>query len=58
MPLGQSAAQIKKISQAPRRRFGGSDHESFYNKGIPVLFAFTGTARRLSRLATTPDRIN
>ncbi len=40
--LGQSAGlKIKKVSGSSID-FGGSDHESFYKKQIPVLFAFTG----------------
>src|SRR5439155_5169445 len=40
--LGKSAGlKIKKVA-GMTDGFGGSDHESFYVKDIPVLFAFTG----------------
>ena len=38
--------------------FGGSDHESFYNKGVPVLFAFTGLHGDYHRPSDDSDRIN
>jgi hypothetical protein len=37
---------------------GPSDHTSFYNKKIPVLFFFTGTHKDYHRPTDTPDRIN
>jgi hypothetical protein len=37
---------------------GPSDHTSFYNKGIPVLFFFTGTHKDYHRPTDTPDKIN
>ena len=38
--------------------FGGSDHQSFYAKDIPVLFAFTGIHRDYHRPSDDSDRIN
>lgn len=37
---------------------GPSDHTSFYNKGVPVLFFFTGTHKDYHRPTDTPDTIN
>lgn len=37
---------------------GPSDHTSFYVKGVPVLFFFTGTHKDYHRPTDTPDRIN
>jgi hypothetical protein len=57
--LGFSAGlKIKKISSTNDGGFGGSDHESFYNKGIPVLFAFTGLHGDYHRPSDDSDRIN
>lgn len=38
--------------------FGGSDHQSFYNAGVPVLFFFTGTHPDYHRPSDTFDKIN
>ena len=38
--------------------FGGSDHESFENKGIPVLFFFTGGHPDYHTPTDTADKIN
>lgn len=37
---------------------GGSDHQSFYTKDIPVLFFFTGIHPNYHRPSDTADRIN
>jgi hypothetical protein len=37
---------------------GPSDHTSFYDKKIPVLFFFTGTHKDYHRPSDTPDKIN
>lgn len=37
---------------------GPSDHTSFYRKGVPVLFFFTGTHTDYHRPSDTPDTIN
>ncbi|HSV88238.1 MAG TPA: M28 family peptidase, partial [Bacteroidales bacterium] len=37
---------------------GGSDHASFYMKGIPVLFLFTGIHDDYHRPGDTPDKVN
>ncbi len=56
--LGQSAGlKIKKVPGLSDG-FGGSDHESFYNKGVPVLFAFTGLHVDYHRPSDDTDRIN
>ena len=48
---------IKKVS-GMTDGFGGSDHESFYVKNIPVLFAFTGLHSDYHRPSDDSDRIN
>jgi Peptidase family M28/PA domain/PDZ domain len=56
--LGQSAGlKIKKVAGVTDA-FGGSDHESFYNKGVPVLFAFTGLHGDYHQPSDDSDRIN
>lgn len=37
---------------------GGSDHQAFYNKNIPVLFFFTGTHSDYHKPSDDPDKIN
>jgi len=37
---------------------GDSDHTSFYNKKIPVLFLFTGTHKDYHKSTDTPEKIN
>ncbi len=56
--LGKSAGlSIKKVT-GMSDGFGGSDHESFYNKNIPVIFAFTGLHSDYHRPSDDSDRIN
>jgi Peptidase family M28/PDZ domain/PA domain len=56
--LGQSAGlKVKKVAGLSDG-FGGSDHESFYNKGVPVLFAFTGLHGDYHRPSDDSYRIN
>ncbi|HZW34599.1 MAG TPA: M20/M25/M40 family metallo-hydrolase, partial [Isosphaeraceae bacterium] len=56
--LGKSAGlTIKKVA-GMTDGFGGSDHQSFYPKGIPVLFAFTGVHGDYHRPTDDSDRIN
>ena len=56
--LGKSAGlTIKKVS-GMTDGFGGSDHQSFYGKNIPVLFAFTGMHPDYHRPSDDSDRIN
>jgi len=38
--------------------YGPSDHSSFYGKGIPVLFFFTGTHANYHKPSDTWDKIN
>ncbi len=53
--LGKSSGfTIKKIADG----YGPSDQQSFYIKGIPVLFAFTGTHRDYHRPSDDTERIN
>lgn len=37
---------------------GPSDHTSFYRRGVPVLFLFTGTHADYHKPTDTPDKIN
>jgi hypothetical protein len=56
--LGKSAGlTIKKVAGSTLS-FGDSDHHSFYLKGIPVLFAFTGVHADYHRPSDDSDRIN
>jgi hypothetical protein len=56
--LGKSAGlTIKKVS-GMTDGFGGSDHQAFYSRGIPVLFAFTGIHGDYHRPTDDSDRIN
>jgi hypothetical protein len=56
--LGKTAGlSIKKITGLTDG-FGGSDHQSFYSKNIPVLFAFTGIHADYHRPSDDSDRIN
>jgi hypothetical protein len=56
--LGKSAGlSIKKVA-GMTDGFGGSDHQSFYAKNIPVLFAFTGIHGDYHRPTDDSDRIN
>ena len=56
--LGKSAGlTIKKVA-GMTDGFGGSDHQSFYAKKIPVLFAFTGIHSDYHRPSDDSDRIN
>ncbi len=45
--LGKSAGLTIKTISGMTDGFGGSDHQSFYPKDIPVLFAFTGLHNRV-----------
>jgi Peptidase family M28/PDZ domain/PA domain len=56
--LGKSAGLTIKKVNGMSDGFGGSDHESFYNKNIPVLFAFTGIHSDYHRPSDDSDRIN
>jgi Peptidase family M28/PDZ domain/PA domain len=56
--LGKSAGlTIKKVA-GMTDGFGGSDHQSFYAKHIPVLFAFTGIHSDYHRPSDDSERIN
>ena len=56
--LGKDAGfKIKKVKGASDG-LGGSDHESFYDKNIPILFPFTGLHTDYHRPSDDSDRIN
>ena len=56
--LGSAAGfKIKKV-KGVSDGFGGSDHESFYDKQIPVLFPFTGLHADYHRPTDDTERIN
>jgi hypothetical protein len=56
--LGKTSGfTIKKVNGLADG-FGGSDHQSFYAKNIPVLFAFTGMHSDYHRPSDDSDRIN
>jgi hypothetical protein len=56
--LGKSAGLTIKTITGLTDGFGGSDHQSFYAKNIPVLFAFTGIHPDYHRPSDDSDRIN
>jgi hypothetical protein len=56
--LGKSAGLTIKTVAGMTDGFGGSDHQSFYPKGIPVLFVFTGVHGDYHRPSDDSDRIN
>jgi len=56
--LGQSSGLKIKTIQGLTDGFGGSDHQSFYNKNVPVLFAFTGVHKDYHRPSDDTDLIN
>jgi hypothetical protein len=56
--LGKSSGLTIKTVAGMTDGFGGSDHQSFYPKGIPVLFAFTGVHRDYHRPSDDSDLIN
>src|SRR5262249_38469436 len=56
--LGKSSGLKIKTVSGMTDGFGGSDHQSFYPKGIPVLFAFTGVHRDYHRPSDDAGLIN
>ncbi len=52
--VDHGSLEIRKVFGA----LGGSDHSSFYAKGIPVLFFFSGIHEDYHRPTDTPDKIN
>jgi Peptidase family M28/PDZ domain len=56
--LGKSAGLNVKTIASMTDGFGGSDHESFYAKNVPVLFAFTGIHVDYHRPSDDSDKIN
>jgi hypothetical protein len=56
--LGADAGfKIKKVKGASDG-FGGSDHESFYQKNVPILFPFTGLHADYHRPSDDSEKIN
>ena len=56
--LGTAAGfKVKKV-KGMSDGFGGSDHESFYLKGVPILFPFTGLHTDYHRPSDDTERIN
>jgi hypothetical protein len=56
--LGSAAGfKVKKV-KGMSDGFGGSDHESFYLKGVPILFPFTGLHADYHRPTDDTERIN
>ncbi|WP_435007686.1 M20/M25/M40 family metallo-hydrolase [Tundrisphaera lichenicola] len=56
--LGNAAGfKVKKV-KGMSDGFGGSDHESFYLKNVPILFPFTGLHADYHRPSDDTDRIN
>jgi hypothetical protein len=56
--LGRSSGLKVKTIAGLTDGFGGSDHQSFYPRGIPVLFAFTGVHRDYHRPSDDSNLIN
>jgi len=56
--LGKGAGLVVKTVSGMTDGFGGSDHQSFYEKNIPVLFAFTGIHSDYHRPSDDSERIN
>ena len=56
--VGKAAGfKVKKV-KGMSDGFGGSDHESFYLKGVPILFPFTGLHGDYHRPSDDTERIN
>ncbi len=47
-----------KLQTGGQSDFGGSDHQSFYNLGVPVLFFFTGVHPDYHRPSDTWEKVN
>lgn len=58
--LSESAAQagIKITDKGKDLEFGGSDHESFWNKGVPAIFLHSGIHADLHETGDDIDRID
>jgi hypothetical protein len=56
--LGKTSGMAIKKVAGLTDGFGGSDHQSFYGKNIPILFAFTGVHADYHRPSDDADRIN
>ncbi|MEI7727317.1 MAG: M20/M25/M40 family metallo-hydrolase [Bacteroidota bacterium] len=47
------------LSESKSERMdGGSDHASFFKKGVPVIFFFTGLHKDYHQVTDSPDRVN
>ncbi len=56
--LAGSQGLHPKLIQGSRGEFNQSDHASFYAKGLPVLFFFTGTHPDYHKPSDDTDKIN
>ena len=56
--LGASSGMSVKTIAGLTDGFGGSDHQSFYAKNVPVLFAFTGVHKDYHRPTDDSNLIN
>lgn len=56
--LGAASGMKVKTIAGLTDGFGGSDHQSFYSKDIPVLFAFTGVHKDYHRPSDDSNLIN
>lgn len=56
--LGDWAGLTIKTVKGMTDGFGGSDHQPFYGKQIPILFAFTGLHSDYHRPSDDSDKIN
>ncbi|MCX6306381.1 MAG: M28 family peptidase [Bacteroidetes bacterium] len=55
----QNKATGFKLRESKDERLdGGSDHASFFEKGVPVIFFFTGFHPDYHQVTDSPDRIN
>jgi hypothetical protein len=56
--IGTAAKEFGFVLSSKASGRGPSDHSSFNDKGIPVLFVWTGTHPDYHRPTDTPDKIN
>ena len=56
--IGSAAGFKVKAVKGASDGLGGSDHESFYQKGVPILFPFTGLHSDYHRPTDDTERIN
>ncbi|MFQ6673179.1 MAG: M28 family peptidase [Fidelibacterota bacterium] len=56
--VGEKAGEFGLTAKFDEAGYGASDHQSFYLKGIPVLFLFTGIHEDYSRPSDDWQKIN